>query len=466
VHPRNTLAWLQVAALVAALAGPAVSAAGAAAPAPPPEDDVFPYPVHETTLDNGLQVVTVPYPSPGVVAYVTVVRTGSRQEVEPGYTGFAHFFEHMMFRGTERYSFEAYNDRLKRMGADFNAFTTADYTQYYVIGPAAELEAMMDLEADRFANLRYGEEAFRTEALAVLGEYNKGVASPFLPMWERLHDLAYQRHTYKHTTLGYYDYSLSFFDRFYRPENTIVLVVGDVEAARVDQLARRFYGGWQRGYRPVELPVEPPQDEPREAEIAWANPTRPYLMVGFHVPAFSPGEETAALDLVDQLLTSESAPLYRELVVDQQWVDQLTSVWGYQRDPGLYVLYARVRSDERIDDVEAAIARAVAALGAEPVDAAQLDRIKSHLRYAFALELDSPGSVASRLADFLQLTGEVESVNRLYRAYAAVTPAEIQALARRIFVDRNRTTVRLAFGGSRGAAAADDTGGTGGGEER
>jgi len=132
-------------------------------------EDIFPFAVHETTLDNGFKVVAVPYDSPGTVAHLLVVRTGSRDEVEPGHSGFAHFFEHMMFRGTERYSQDAYNDELKSMGADSNAFTSDDRTVYYIVGPAAKLETMMDIESDRFKNLEYTEEGFKKEALAVLG---------------------------------------------------------------------------------------------------------------------------------------------------------------------------------------------------------------------------------------------------------------------------------------------------------
>jgi zinc protease len=430
------------------------AAAAAEQPAGSDTSDVFPYPVHRQTLDNGLQVVAVPFASPGVVAYFTVVRTGSRQEVEAGHSGFAHFFEHVMFRGTERYPSEVYNDVLKRMGADSNAFTTDDYTLYYIVGPAADLETMMDIESDRFENLSYGEEAFRTEALAVLGEYNKNASNPVWPMWEKLRATAFTRHTYRHTTLGfledieampgYYDYSLGFFDRFYRPENTILLVVGDVDPERVAALARRFYGDWKKGYKPADIPAEPPQTEPREASIDWPGPTRPQLMFGYHSPAFGGNVETAALDLIDQLLTSESADLYRQVVVDEQWADQLSSFWDYQRDPALYSVYARVKSDELVPRVRSAIEAAVAELAAEPVDAARLGRIKSHLRYGFALGLTSPAAVGFRLAEFLELTGDVGSIGELFAAYDRVTPAELQRVAATVFRDANRTVVTLA----------------------
>lgn len=435
---------------------PAAVATGQAPAAPPAEAaPVFPFPVHGKKLGNGLQIYVIPYDSPGTVAYFTVVRTGSREEVEAGHSGFAHFFEHMMFRGTETYPTEVYNDVLKRMGADSNAFTTDDYTNYYIIGPAAELETMMKIESDRFQNLEYTEEAFRTEALAVLGEYNKNASSPFLPMYERLRDLAFTKHTYKHTTLGfladieampgYYDYSLSFFDRFYRPENSVLLVVGDVDPAKTLAMAERYYGDWEKGYKAVAIEVEPPQRERKTARLDWPSPTRPHLMMGYHVPAFdASSRETATLDVIAQLLFSDAAPLHQELVVDEQWVDFVSGDASFHRDPYLFTVFSRVKSDDLVPKVEQRIAAHVEKLKSEPVDAARLERVKSHLRYQFALGLDTPGAVAFAAADMINLTGEVEPLNTLYRQYQQVTPADVQRVVRQVFRPTNETVVTLA----------------------
>ena len=113
--------------------------------------DIFPFPVTTFELDNGLKVVGVEYDSPGIVAYYTVVRAGSRNEVESGFSGYAHFFEHMMFRGTEKYSTDAYNAEIKRMGADSNAFTTSDWTAYYIVASSSALETIVDLQRMPFA---------------------------------------------------------------------------------------------------------------------------------------------------------------------------------------------------------------------------------------------------------------------------------------------------------------------------
>ena len=125
---------------------------------------MFVYPVQKTTLENGLTVMSVPFDSPGILAYYTIVRTGSRNEVEKGLSGFAHFFEHMMFRGTDLFSADKYNDVLKSLGADSNAFTNDDCTCYHMTIPAAVLATAVQIESDRFQNLKYDEPSFQKEA--------------------------------------------------------------------------------------------------------------------------------------------------------------------------------------------------------------------------------------------------------------------------------------------------------------
>ncbi len=399
---RTPLALLGLLCLATAAHG--ATATPAAAPKPAP-GDVFPFKIHESALDNRLKIVTIPYDSPGIVAYYLVVRTGSRDEVEAGHSGFAHFFEHMMFRGTEKYSQNAYTALMKRMGANSNASTTDDRTAYTLIGPSRELEKMMEVESDRFKNLKYDEEGFRTEALAVLGEYNKSASSPFQPLEEKLRDLAFTKHTYKHTTIGflddvkampgYYQYSLQFFQRFYRPENVTLLVVGDVKPDQVESLARKYYGDWKKGYQTPAIQAEPPQTEQRTGHIDWPAPIHPYLLLGWHTPAFSPtSTESAALDLIAEIVFGETSPLYSELVVDKQLADRLQGDADAHRDAYLFTVLARASSDDALPKVRQAIDAAIEQLQKQPVDPQRLERIKSNQRYAFALGLDSAPAIA------------------------------------------------------------------------
>ena len=249
-------------------------------------------------LDNGLRVVIVPTDYPDIVTIQIPVQAGSRNEVEPGKTGFAHFFEHMMFRGTKRYPADVYTAIMKKAGADENAYTTDDYTNYHVTFTKADLEKVIELEADRFQNLSYSEEDFRTEALAVKGEYLKNFSNPISKMFERLQDLMYTKHTYKHTTMGFIEdinampdqieYSHTFFDRWYRPEKTIVILVGDVDPEATFELVKKYWGGWKRGDYTADIPVEPPLDGPKYEHLQWDSPTQPWLVMAYRGPAFRP----------------------------------------------------------------------------------------------------------------------------------------------------------------------------------
>lgn len=415
---------------------------------------IFPYKINKMTLDNGLTLVTIPFDSPGLVAYYTVVRTGSRNEVEPGHSGFAHFFEHMMFRGTERFSTEKYHEVLKSMGADSNAFTTDDWTCYHAVFSSSELEKMMELEADRFMNLKYSEEAFKTEAGAVLGEYNKNYSNPIAAMYERLRDEAFTTHTYKHTTMGFlkdikdmpnqYDYSLKFFSRYYRPENCIVLVVGDFEQAKLEGWVKKYYGDWKRGNSRVEIPQEPPQTQEKIARMAWKNRTLPAVMIGYHVPAFGDTKiDSPALDIFSQMIFSQSSPLFQKLVLQKQLVEFVAGSAQDHRDPGLFIINARIKNPKDIDAVMEEIYAAVEEAKTKPVDAARLSEIKSAMRYGFAMQLNNADRVANTIGHFLELTGDPESINRMYALYEKVSPEDLMEVARKYFTKENRTVVIL-----------------------
>ena len=455
--------WKKMCIALAMLSLVAIAASPAGA------DEIFPFKIHEKSLDNGMRLVVIPYDSPGTIAYMTVVRTGSRDEVEAGHSGFAHFFEHMMFRGTEKYSGDEYNDLLKRMGADSNADTSDDRTRYYITGPSAELETMMDMESDRFMNLSYTEEDFRREALAVLGEYNKNISNPFLPMWERMRELGFKEHTYSHTTMGYladikampdyYDYSLGFFDRFYRPENSILMVVGDADPENVFSLAEKYYGEWENGYQEPTIAVEPAQTEPLTSHIDWAAPIRPYLMAGYKAPAWTADTvDIAALDLIGQLLFSESAPLYQKLMVEDQSVDFLQGFYSDHRDPFMFVIFSRIKSDDLVAGVQATIDEYIQKLQGELVDESHLERIKSHMRYQFALGMDSPDAIQDTIGNYLILTGDPKDVNRIYAQYQNVTPEDVQRVAREIFQPNSSTTVTLSYPASEASTGGAATG--------
>jgi zinc protease len=415
---------------------------------------VFPYKIEKSVLDNGLTVISVPLDSPGIIAYYTVVRTGSRNEVENGLSGFAHFFEHMMFRGTDKYSSEQYNDVLKSLGANSNAFTTDDWTCYHMTIPASALAKAVEVESDRFLHLKYDEAAFQKEARAVLGEYNKGASSPFLLLNETMQDKAYTTHTYKHTTIGFladvkdmpnqYAYSKTFFDRWYRPENCTILVTGAVKHDALVELVKSAYAEWTRGKASVRIPEEPPQKEARSANLSWPSPTLPILFLGYHIPASDPkNPDTPALDALAGVVFGETSPLYKSLVLDEQKVVILQGEAERKRDPGLFQILARLRDPKDLADVRARIEKALAEAAKEPIDEKRLEAVKSHLRYAFANSLDSPDAIAHAVGESIAVTGRPDALNELFQTYDALTPADLQRVAGKYFAPTNQTAVIL-----------------------
>jgi zinc protease len=416
----------------------------------PDRERLLSFETHSETLDNGLEAIVISMPGSGLVSYWSIVRTGSRDEFEAGHTGFAHFFEHMMFRGTEAYPAERYNQILTGIGASRNAYTTDDLTAYHLSVAAEDLELVMELESDRFQNLAYSEPDFRTEAGAVYGEYRKNVTDPFFAIYEAMMDAAFDVHTYGHTTMGYeqdiaampmmYDYSLDFFSRYYRPDNTILLITGDVAIPSAVDLVREYYEDWRPGYTAPPVPAEPEQTEARRFEVSYDGRSLPIVAVAYKLDAFDPDNRLrAAADLLTEMAFGSTSELYKKLVLDEQVVEFLAAEAGMNRDPGLLDIYSRVKDPSKVDYVLDEIDAAAAAFRDNAPSEADLDALKSRLRYGFLMGLETPDAVASSLARIIAISGGLEAVEALYAAYARVTPADVRAAAAQYFDPARRT---------------------------
>ena len=411
---------------------------------------IIPFPTTTRTLANGLQVIVMPMPSEGLVTYWTIVRTGSRDEYEPGRSGFAHFFEHMMFRGTERYPSERYLETMVGIGANMNAYTTDDYTAYHVSMAKEDLEKVMELESDRFQNLAYPESGFQTEAGAVYGEYRKSRTDPHFALDESLVATAFEKHTYGHTTMGFerdiaamptmYDYSRSFFARYYRPENTVLFVVGDVDPKTVLPLVERYYGGWKRGYVAPQIPAEPEQRGERRVDVKFDGQTLPIVRLAYKLPAFAPADRTrVAAELLAELEFGETSETYKRLVLDEQVVEYVDAGADDSRDPKLFEIEARVKDPAKIDYVLGVLDATIAAARDSQPDAARLAGLKQRLKYGFVMGLTTPDAVAERLAHFIALSGDLEGVRTLYATYAELAPEDVQRAAQAYLVAARRT---------------------------
>ncbi|HEX8472562.1 MAG TPA: pitrilysin family protein [Pyrinomonadaceae bacterium] len=420
-----------------------------------PTRKAFPYDYKQVDLPNGLRLVTVPTDYPNLVAVYIVVRTGSRNEIEPGKSGYAHFFEHLMFRGSKNFSADERDAILKRAGASSNAYTSDDRTVYHEVFSKEDLDKVMEMEADRFQNLQYTPEQYKTEAGAVRGEYDKNSASPFSKLYETLRATAFKKHTYAHTTMGFikdiedmpnqYQYSLDFYNRYYRPEYTTIVITGDVTPERALELTKKYWGNWKRGNYSPRIPAEPAQDAPRSAHVDWATPTLPYIAVAFRAPGFSDvKKDKAALDLLAPIAFGENSELYQRLVLKEQKVDFISPSADDQADPELFTVFARIKDPKDVDYVRDAIIATFKRYTTETVPQDKLDATRSRVRYSFALAMNSSEAIAAALAPYIALRNTPEAMNKVFAIYDQITPADIRAAAQRYFTDNNRTVVTLA----------------------
>jgi zinc protease len=325
----------------------------------------------------------------------------------------------------------------------------------YLLNIAAEdLEQVMDIESDRFKNLSYSEQVFQTEAGAVYGEYRKNRTSPFFTLYEALYKAAFTRHTYGHTAMGYeedikamptmFDYSRTFFERYYRPDNAILVIAGDVEPARAFALARRYYGDWKPGYVPPKVEAEPEQTAERRIEVPYEGRTLPMVSIAYKGDAFAPVDRSYAASLVlAELAFGKTSDIYRHLVLEEQLVERLDVSPARSRDPSLWTVFAVVKDPAKVDTVIAAIDAAVAHHREQLADTERLAEIKAHMRYSFLMELRSPADVAGRIAHLAGVAGSVEAIGQLYVTLTQVTPEDVRAAARKYLVQSRRTVAVL-----------------------
>jgi len=441
---RTTVAFIVTVALTGLLSAQA-----------PRTDDVLPFQATETTLANGLKVIVVPTGFPNIVSIQIPVQTGSRNEVEPGKSGFAHFFEHLMFRGTPNTPPEKYRALMVKAGARENASTGDDFTRYYATFAKDDLEEMLAAYADMFQNLSYPEADFKTEARAILGEYNKNSAEPLQKLFEVQRERFYQAHTYKHTTMGFiadiedmpnqYEYSKLFFQRWYRPQFTTLIVAGDVTAAQVLPTIEKYWGGWKPGEaKTAEIPKEPEPKGPQYVHVPWATETLPWVTVGYLGPAFDEqSKDSAAMDIIGALYFGPTSDLYKKLVVTEQKVDALAADVPNGVDASLFTVLARVKNAADTLYVRDQILATLAEARNTPLSAQRLADARAFNKYAFARTLDSTERIAAVVSRYAPYRRSYQTVNTFYRTLDALTPADVQATARKYFVDNSLVVATL-----------------------
>ncbi len=413
--------------------------------------------VTEFKLDNGLQVIVVPDHRAPVVTHYVWYRVGSADETA-GVSGVAHFLEHLMFKSTDKIASGAFSKIIAKLGGQDNAFTNYDVTGYYQRIAKDRLKTVMEMEADRMVNLRLTEREVATEREVILEERRSRTENnPSAILSEQMSAALYQNHPYRIPIIGWMhemaklsrEDAMSFYKRFYAPNNAIVVVAGDVSVDEVRNLAQAAYGSLKPNPDIKERvrPQEPPHRAPRRVELkdpraGNASVRRYYLTPSISTAA--PGEAEALYLMMKIAANGSTSRLYQKLVSEEK-IASSAGGWysGSGLDSGSIGIYAVAAEGVDLGKLEAAMDGVLHELREKGVTEGELDRAKKAFIAEFVYESDSQSALARRYAEGALLGQTIEQVNDFPAAIARVTVADIARVAAKHLDIRNSVTGTL-----------------------
>jgi zinc protease len=420
------------------------------------------------TLDNGMQVVVIPDRRAPVVTQMVWYRVGSADEPY-GVSGIAHFFEHLMFKGTTKFPAGRFDAIVRENGAEDNAFTTKDTTAYFQKVAKERLPLMMELEADRMQNLVLTEEVMAPERQVVSEERRERTENdPSGLLGEQLDAAMFTAHPYGKPIIGWrhemeklsIDDALRFYKAHYTPSNAVLVVAGDVTTDEVKALAEKYYGGLKNSFmaKPRERTEEPAPIAARRVTLKDARAAAPFVQRSYLAPSYSKAEglEGEALDLLAEILGGgASSILYKKLVVEQK-IASYAGAWysGDGLDYGSFGIYGAPNPGGDVAAVEAAIDKALEEVLKNGVSEAQLKIAKNKSEVDTVYALDSQSSLARIFGTALTTGSTVEDVLSYSTDVQKVTVADIKSAAAKVIDIRRSVTGVLLPDGSGGPASA------------
>ena len=398
-------------------------------------------------LENGLKVLVHQDTSTPMAVVNVLYNVGAKDE-DPNKTGFAHLFEHLMFGGSVH--IPVYDEPLQRAGGENNAYTTNDLTNYYCQIPAENIETAFWLESDRMLSLAFSKKSLEVQRKVVCEEFKEHyINKPYGDAWHKMRSLAYTKHPYRWMTIGA---SLShvedatmqdvkdFFFQFYRPNNAILVVTGNVETEEVKKLAEKWFGPIEAGTPYVRnLPQEPVQEKSRTMDVR-ADVPLDMLMMTWHMGGrFDEGYH--ATDLITEVLGGgTSARLYEQLIKVKQIFSSIDCYHFGTVDPGLLVIEGKLVKGISMTVAEKAVLEEVEKIKNEILDAKEVQKVINKTESVICFEDMSIMNRAHSLA-FYELLGDADLMNKELSLYQKVTPAMIQQTAQQVFQDNNRNTL-------------------------
>jgi zinc protease len=413
-----------------------------------------------STLPNGLRVILSEDHSTPIVHVSLWYHVGSKNE-RPGKTGFAHFFEHMMFKGSKNVEPESHTSIIASVGGRSNAYTTEDETVFWQTLPAHYLPLALWMEADRMATLRISDADFKREREVVKEERRMRIENqPYGRLSEIIYDNAFTAHPYKHPTIGSMadleaatvDDVREFHNTFYVPENAVLTIVGDFDTAQVTQLVNQYFARVPKAARPVprDIPQEPVQTKERRVVVEEAWPL-PAVVVAYHV-TYDGHPDSYPLHITSKILSDgQSARIPRELVYNKRLALTAFGQGNITEQPNLFYAVAIVQPGQRPEAAEQALIAEFEKLKREPVGAVELQRAKNQFARDYIVGRESNQDKALHLAHAAVIHNDITTADGEFDIFTNTTTADVQRVARTYFNETNRTVLYILpkAGGSR-----------------
>ncbi len=405
--------------------------------------------IFRTTLPNGLKLLVLEDDSSPTFAYQTWFRVGSRDE-DVSYTGLAHLFEHMMFKGTKELPQGKFDRILEQAGAEGeNAFTSRDYTAYVQEMPKDKLELIAKLEADRMVNLVVNDESFKTEREVVQNERRmRNENSPDGLMYQEIFGVAFKKHSYRWPVIGYEEDlnrmnavdAEKFYKSHYSPNHATIVVVGDVKAEEVLKVVKKYYGHLEAKTLPAKLvPTEPTQTEARR-KILKLNTQVQKMMIAYPVPPVV-HSDTAVLQVLRTVLTGgKSSRLYKALV-DTGITTSIDTYDLDDKDPSILIFMANLQKGKKADQAESVMLSVIERFKKKPIDLPELERAKNTLQAQFYEGLSSPNEKAVFIGHYETVSDSFKTGVDIMNQVSNVTATQVQSAAKKYLNANSRSVV-------------------------
>jgi zinc protease len=411
-----------------------------------------------TTLDNGLNVVFLEDHSTPIVHLQIWYHVGSKNE-RAGRTGFAHFFEHMMFKGSKNVEPEGHPSYISSVGGQSNAYTTEDATVFWETVPAQYLPLVVWLEADRMASLKIDENAFRNEREVVKEERRMRIENqPYGRLQEIIADQAFAVHPYKHPVIGSMkdldaasvDDVRDFWQTYYVPNNATAVLVGDFDSKEARQLVTQYLGRVPKSDKPVprDIPKEPAQTKEKRVTLKDDWPL-PAVVVAHHI-TFDGHPDSYPLHIASKILSDgQSSRIYRKLVYDKQIALAAFGGGNIIEDPNLFFAVAIVQPGHTTEEAANALIEELDRLRTEPVSAAELQQAKNQFARDYILSRETDQQKAEQLGHAAVIHSDLRTADGEFDIFQSTTAADVQRVAKTYFTPENRLVLTILPSGAK-----------------